>query len=526
LKQEPSEQSRELFRLVVENVEDFAVFATDLEGRILSWNPGVARLLGYAEGEWVGRHASIIFTDELGKTEQAACGSEMRAALTEGRAEDRRWHRRKDGSRVWCNGLLMLLLGEDGEPAGFAKILRDETARKQAEDALRSSEERLRLVMESVADYAIFTQTVGGQIETWNAGAERTFGYTEGEAVGLDVGILFTPEDRERGAHEEEMRRARKDGRAEDERWHVSKRGVRFYASGVLTPLRSGGELIGYVKVARDLTERRRAEEELRRAHDGLERRVEGRTAELQGLAGTLLDEVKDRRAAEEQVKGLLHRIIETQEIERRRIARDLHDDLGQLLTALRLSISALGDGSAPPAEAQERLARTQEIARRVESTVDFIAWELRPAALDQLGLAAAAENFTREWSKHYGVPAKFSAVGLDGLRLRPEAETNLYRILQEALNNLHKHAGASRAEVLLERVDGKVVLIVEDDGKGFEPGRAVDGERGMGLLSMSERAAQVGGTLEVESAPGAGTTIYARVPHAGPEERGDADGR
>ena len=256
-----------------------------------------------------------------------------------------------------------------------------------------------------------------------------------------------------------------------------------------------------------------RAEEELRRAHDGLERRVEERTAELQGLAGALLDEVKERRAAEEQVRGLLQRIIETQEIERRRIARDLHDELGQLLTALRLSISALGDGSAPPAEKQERLERTQEIARRVESTVDFIAWELRPAALDQLGLAAAAENFTREWSKHYGVPAEFGAVGLDGPRLRPEAETNLYRILQEALNNLHKHAGASRAEVLLERIDGQVVLIVGDDGRGFEPGRGLDGERGMGLLSMSERAAQVGGTLEIESAPGAGTTVYACVP-------------
>ena len=246
-------QSRELFRLVVENVEDFAVFATDLEGRILSWNPGVGRLLGYAEEEWVGRHASVIFTDETGKTEQAACAEEMAAALAEGRAEDRRWHRRKDGSRVWCNGLLILLRGEGGGPAGFAKILRDETARKRAEDALRLSEERLRLMTESVTDYAIFTQDAGGRIETWNAGAERIFGYTEGEAVGRDVAILFTPEDRERGAHEEEMRRAREDGRAEDERWHLSKRGVRFYASGVLTPLRSGDELIGYVKVARIL---------------------------------------------------------------------------------------------------------------------------------------------------------------------------------------------------------------------------------------------------------------------------------
>jgi PAS domain S-box-containing protein len=507
-----SEQSRELFRLVVENVEDFAVFATDLEGRLLSWNPGVERLLGYAEGEWVGRHASLIFTHEPGKAGQGACEEEMRTALAEGRAEDRRWHRRKDGSLIWTNGLLMLLRGEAGEPAGFAKVLRDETERKRTREALRRSEERQRLMTESVTDYAIFTQDTGGRVETWNIGAERIFGYTAEEAVGRHVRIIFTPEDRERGEPEDEMRRAREEGRAEGERWHVSKRGARFYVSGVLTPLHVEGELTGYVKVARDLTERRRAEEELRRAHDELEHRVGERTAALQELTGTLLAEVKERGAAESQVRALLRRVIDAEEVERRRVARDLHDNLGQQLTALRLNLNSLRRECAAQPELCEKIGRTEELARRLDEEVDFIAWELRPAALDDVGLPSALDNFIREWSEHYGVKATYHAAGFGDGRFAPEIEVNLYRIAQEALNNIVKHAEANSVSVLLERRDGRVALIVEDDGKGFQPVVDADADRGMGLLSMRERAAQVGGTLEIESAPGAGTTVYARV--------------
>lgn len=207
--------------------------------------------------------------------------------------------------------------------------------------------------------------------------------------------------------------------------------------------------------------------------------------------------------------------MVEAQELERGRIARDLHDNLGQELTALKLNLDLLKAECAARPELCERIEQTREIARRVENDLDFISWELRPAALDQLGLPATLENFAREWSKQHGVECDFHAGGADGLRLQPEAETNLYRIAQEALNNVSKHAGAGRAEVLLDRRDGHLVFIVGDDGKGFEPGEAADGERGMGLLSMRERAEQVGGTLEIESGPSAGTTVYVRVPIA-----------
>jgi signal transduction histidine kinase len=194
-------------------------------------------------------------------------------------------------------------------------------------------------------------------------------------------------------------------------------------------------------------------------------------------------------------------------------MARDLHDILGQQLTALQLHLESLKEACRGQEELLRKVGQAQELVHRLDSEVDFIAWELRPAALDVVGLSAALENYAHEWSEHYGVEAEYRASGLSAGRLAPAVEINLYRIMQEALNNVYKHAAASRAGVMVERRDGQVVLIVEDDGKGFEPGRAVDGERGMGLVSMRERAAQVGGTLEIESTQGAGTTLYVRVP-------------
>jgi len=146
---------------------------------------------------------------------------------------------------------------------------------------------------------------------------------------------------------------------------------------------------------------------------------------------------------------------------------------------------------------------------------VDFLAWELRPASLDELGLAVALANFVQEWSKHFDTPAEFHTTGLDRERLAPEVETNLYRIAQEALNNISKHAKATGVDVLLERRDHQAVLIVEDDGLGFEPEvvAAKPDDKRIGLINMRERASFVGGTLEIESNPGDGTTVFVRIP-------------
>jgi PAS domain S-box-containing protein len=408
---------------------------------------------------------------------------------------------------------------------GVVCYFRDISASVLARQTIAESEERLRLTMESVTDYAILTTDAEGRVNSWNVGAERVFGYAAEEIIGRNHAILFTPEDRERGIPEDEMRRAREAGRAEDERWHVSKRGVRFYVSGVTAPLRTGGVLSGYVKVARDLTERKEWEDALRRAHDELEGRVRERTQELAEANVSLHVEVRERRAAEGRIRSLLGQIVTTQEEERRRISRELHDTLGQQLAALRLSIDVLKLKADKRVGLHGEAERMRSIFDRLNSDIDFLAWELRPAALDELGLDAALHTFVREWSEHFGIAAEYRGHGLDGTRLPPEVETNLYRILQEALQNVYKHAGADHVSVLLECRDGQAVLIVEDNGKGYDPdGEVASGSnKGMGVVNMRERTALVGGSLEIESVPGAGATIYVRVPFAGPVEGGEA---
>jgi len=513
---EISEQSRELFQLVVENVEDFAVYAKDLGGRIVSWNPGVERLLGYEEAEWVGQHISIIFTPE--DRERQVPEREMETALRLGRAEDRWWLVRKDGSLFWANGLLMLLRDEAGEARGFAKILRNDTARKRAEDALRDSEQVLDHLIRNIPGGSI--SVFDREIRYLFAGGQglTQVGLSPEKLVGKSLSELFP---REAVEYVTPYYRRAFAGEALDFELEV---GGRWFIISAAPLEDAEGRVNAVIALAQDITGRKHAEDELRRAHDELEQRVEERTAGLQQIAGELLTEVKERRLAESQVKELLRRIVNAQELERLRIARDLHDNLGQQLTGLRFNLELLKASCGAQAEVCERIEKTQEIAERIEREVDFIAWELRPAALDQLGLAQALGNFIQEFSKHYGVAAEFHSAGMKEVRLAHDVETNLYRIAQEALNNVMKHAGAGSVGVILERHDGRVTLIVEDDGAGFEPGRAVDGEKGMGLLSMRERAAQIGGTLEIESALGAGTTLYVRVPAGHADTKDEED--
>jgi PAS domain S-box-containing protein len=351
-----------------------------------------------------------------------------------------------------------------------------------------------------------------GRVESWNAGAERTFGYTEKEILGRNMEIIFTPEDRAIGAPGEELRQARETGRAADERWHIRKGGSRFYASGVLTQM-SGGPTKGYVKIARDLTEQRQTQTALVAAHEQLETRVGERTLELAQRNETLRLEVVERQRSDALRVELLRQLVSAQEDERGRIARDLHDEMGQQLTALRLKLETLKNNFGTDKKSVAQFEQTQAIAQEIEFDLDFLAWKLRPAALDDIGLDGSLNDYVRNWTAHFGIPAEIHINGFDGVRLTQEIETNLYRIAQEALNNVLKHGKATRVDVILERRDGQVALIIEDDGVGFVPDTKAGNGRGMGLIGMGERAALIGGTIEIESAPKEGTTLFVRAP-------------
>jgi two-component system, chemotaxis family, CheB/CheR fusion protein len=392
---------------------------------------------------------------------------------------------------------------------GVVVTFLDITNRVAAESQVRTSEERLRLLIDSATDYAIFAMAQNGDVAFWNAGAERMFGYTAADVVGRHASLIFTPEDRAAGALERELERAQLDGRSVDDRVYVRKDGARLFSRSVTTRL--GHAALGFVTIARDLSAQRDAADALARAAAGMEERVAQRTQDLQ-------HEVARRTIAHEHVTDLMHRLITTREEERARIARGLHEQLGGQLTTLRLTLEQLRKRSTAAQPADDGLNRALALTEALGSRVDLLAWELRPTLLDDLGLAAALPRFVREWSAHYGIPVEVRATAAITGRVSRDVEITFYRIALEALNNIALHAHATRADVLLEVRDGSLELIVKDDGIGFEP-TSTDGAQGIGLLGMGERASLVGATLEVESAPGSGTRVSLRYPMSSPAE-------
>lgn len=299
-----------------------------------------------------------------------------------------------------------------------------------------------------------------------------------------------------------DLRMVEREIRSAEGRWYLAR----------LQPYRTLEDRIdGVVLTFVDITQRKQAETELLEARNQLEARVRERTRELQQSYQALEAEVIERRLTEEQNKALLKQLVSAQESERQRLSRELHDQLGQQLTALRLGIESLRTSCAGQPGLLAQVELLQNLTQKLEGDVDFLAWELRPSALDDLGLPQTLATYVQEWSKRFNIEAEFHLTGLERGSLSPDAQTACYRIAQEALNNVAKHAQASRADVLLERRDDHAVMIIEDNGLGFDP-QALQ-TRTLGLASMHERATAVGGTLEIESAPGGGTTIFVKVP-------------
>lgn len=365
---------------------------------------------------------------------------------------------------------------EDGTLREWIGTVRDITERKSAEESLREAEGFRRLLIENARDYAIVGISIEGIILSWNSGAENIFGYSEKEIIGQSRDVLFTSEDRQMDIPNQEVEVVLKNKNTSYERWHLRKDGSRFFASGVLQELRANdGNLLGFVKIARDQTEKLAAEKAIR-DHETLKR------------------------------------VVDALEEERRRIARDLHDELGQQLTALRLKLEHCRKVFSDSQISQE-IDEVQAIAKNIDQGVDFIAWQFRPAALDDLGLYAALNKFVHEWSNYSGVKAELLPSSLKNVRFPTQIETNIYRIAQEALNNISKHAKANSAELLLEKRDNLIVLIIADDGIGFDLKSKDVLNKGIGLIGMQERASLIDGRLEIESTLGEGTTIYVRVP-------------
>lgn len=254
------ELSEKRFRLMIAGVKDYAIFMLDPEGHIATWNEGAERLKGYKANEIIGSHFSRFYTHEdMARNHPQA---ELELAVKNGKYEEEGWRVKKDGTRFWASVLITAIRDSDGDLLGFSKVTRDLTERKKAEEQLRHSEERFRLMVMEVKDYAILMLDPQGHVATWNEGARRLKGYNEEEIIGQYFGKFYPPEDIKNGKPAWELEQAEKIGKIEDEGWRIRKDGSRFWASVVITRITDpSGRIIGFVKVTRDLTDRVKAEQ-------------------------------------------------------------------------------------------------------------------------------------------------------------------------------------------------------------------------------------------------------------------------
>jgi PAS domain S-box-containing protein len=262
--------SVERFRLLVDAVSDYALLMLDPQGNVVSWNPGAERIKGYKADEILGRHFSCFYLPEA--IAQGHPDAELRIAATEGRSAEEGWRLRKDGSRFLAEVVITAIRKANGELAGFAKVTRDITERKRSSDTLHDSEERFRLFVDAVSDYALLMLDPSGNVVSWNSGAERIKGYKAEEILGRHFSCFYLPEAIAQGHPDAELRIATAEGRYAEEGWRLRKDGSRFLAAVVITAIRNAnGELAGFAKVTRDITEREKIDQHNKKAKEAAE---------------------------------------------------------------------------------------------------------------------------------------------------------------------------------------------------------------------------------------------------------------
>ncbi len=366
---------------------------------------------------------------------------------------------------------------------GIISVLNEALHRQQCRTReagweLVRTEARFHRLLDGIRDYAIASLDRTGAVVHWMPGAERITGYTAEEVLGRSYLQFFRWDDAIRLGLDNALAMAREGGRFEWETWHRKRDGEPFWANSVITPLeRESGELTGYALITRDITERRRAEEQL--------------------------------RASESKLRELSVHLQSVREEERTRIAREIHDELGQSLSFLKMGLAWLkGEVPERAVETVTQLNRTLDASVR---SIRRIAADLRPSVLDELGLAAAiewqAEAFTGQTGIHCVLNAERSRLELD-----KEAETALFRILQESLTNILRHARATRVDVRLASDSETVTLEIHDDGRGISE-ETLSGSVGLGIVGMRERAIAVGGQLEIGLHPEGGTRVQVSLP-------------
>ena len=506
------EQSEERFRLLVESVRDYAIFMLDPRGVVLTWNAGAERFKGYRANEIVGRHFSTFYPPEA--LARGLPAHELEVAEATGTFEDEGWRVRKDGSLFWANVVITAVRDASGALVGFAKVTRDLTQRRHQEEALRQSEERFRLLVEGVAEYAIFMLDVNGRIATWNVGAERIKGYRAEEAIGRHFSMFYPEEARESGWPEYELKVAAEMGSFVDTGWRVRKDGSMLWANVTITALHDGaGRLLGFAKLTRDLTASKRAE-----------------AAEIAGQAREVaLDAERDARMTAQRATLAKDEFLAT-------LSHELRTPLSAILGWTQLLLKGGMDGD--PAkqrravEVIERNARAQvhliddllDLSRIMTGKIrlDLQQVQLVPiveAAIDSARPSADAKEI------------RLTAL-LDRVEVSVSADpSRLQQVVWNLLTNAIKFTPkGGKVQVVLQRVNSHVELSVSDTGIGipasFLP-RVFDrftqrdssttrafGGLGLGLAIARQLVELHGGSIRAASpGEGQGATFFVDLP-------------
>jgi PAS domain S-box-containing protein len=489
---------------VLGGVRDYAIFLLDAQGRILTWNAGAHAIKGYERSEVIGRHISLFYTPEDATARRPE--RLLRVAAEEGRVEDEGWRVRKDGTRFWADVVITAIRDESGAVVGYSKVTRDLTERVAAEHRLRLSEERLRLMIASVQDYAIFAMDEHGYVSSWNRGAERITGYTADEIIGRHFSVFYPPIDIVRGKPERELAIARSRGSVEDEDQRVRKDGTTYVANVVISAIRDDrGELVGFTKVTRDLSEQQRMQRD---------------------LARTALD----RARAEEAVK------------ERDVVLSIAAHELRTPITAFRLKLE--GIAKVVESKLQGRIAgeiigsRVKDALRQVDRINDLVerlldvsrganrSLDIRYEELDLASLVATAVEDQEDDARHHEVVL---SVRSTGDCVGSWDRRGMEQVVVNLVSNAIKYGDGKPVDVAVEGTTDKVRIAVVDHGIGigsadlerifhpFERAAPAHHFPGLGLgLFVARRIVEGhGGHLDVTSDVATGTRFTVVLPKA-----------
>jgi PAS domain S-box-containing protein len=500
------------YRLLVEAVTDYAIYMLDPTGIVTSWNPGAQRFKGYAPSEIIGQHFSRFYTEEDRK--QGIPALALKTAVREGKFESEGWRVRKDGSRFWAYVVIDPIRTAAGELVGFAKITRDLTERRAAEEALKQSQEQFRLLVQGVSDYAIYMLNPEGVVANWNLGARRIKGYSSEEIIGSHFSIFYTDEDREAGEPQKVLEAVERDGRLEKEGWRVRKDGSRFWAHVVIDAIRDDdGKLIGHAKITRDITERQEAQRQLETAREAL---LQSQKMEAIGqLTGGVAHDFNN----------LLMAVLGSLELMRKRLPND-----PKLLALLENAVQGAQRGSLLTkrmlafARRQELKQEVVEIPELVRGMTDMLQRSLGPSIIIETHFPLVSK------------PVLGDANQLEMVLL------NLAVNARDAMPDGGQIVIATREEVL-RAGDGSrlkpgtyICLTMRDTGEGMdeatlqramEPFFTTKGSgkgTGLGLSMVHGVAEQSGGWFTLRSRKGEGTSAELWLPAA--EKQGPTIGR